>query len=160
MKTHTTPSRRIQSERAGFRSPDALVKRAQLCHQFRGPFVLVTAQVVNGLHGFGRGLQLILVDAHALVLRTHMRARESRWRAWLCRGVGGDLLLATSPRRPLPIPGVTSQLSHRTPRSAGFQKQAKEAGPGAEGDLLGFSGGTFCSGLNTCYRRCAHFLEN
>lgn len=129
MKTQTTPSRRIQSERAGLRSPDALVKRAQLCHQFRGAFVLVTAQAVSGLHGLGRGLQLVLVDARALVLRTHTRAREPRCCARLCRG-GGDLLLAASPRRPLPIPGVTSQLSHRTRRSAGFQKRAREAGLG------------------------------
>lgn len=55
--------------------PDALVECAQLGHQFRGSFVLITAQIVNGFDGLRRRLQLILVDAHSLVLKTP----QTRW---------------------------------------------------------------------------------
>lgn len=49
-------------------SPDALVQRAQLSHQFCGSFVLVAAQVVNGLYGFGRRLQFVFVDVDPFIL--------------------------------------------------------------------------------------------
>lgn len=52
-------------------SPDALVQRSQLSHQLRGSFVLVAAQVVHGLDGFRRRLQLIFIDVRSLVLQSN-----------------------------------------------------------------------------------------
>lgn len=72
MKMQATSSRKDEvQKRAPLRSPDALVQCAQLGHQFGGPFVLVATQVVNSFNSFRRGLQLVFVDAHSLVLSTH-----------------------------------------------------------------------------------------
>lgn len=41
-------SQRDEGEHRAVCLPDALVERAQLGHQFRGSFVLITTQIVNG----------------------------------------------------------------------------------------------------------------
>lgn len=52
-------------------SPNALIECAQLGYQLRGPFVLITTQIVDSFHSLRRGLQLIFANANPLVLKPY-----------------------------------------------------------------------------------------
>lgn len=57
-------------------SPNALIECAQLGYQLRGPFVLITTQVVDSFYSLRRGLQLVFANANPLVLKPHKLVSE------------------------------------------------------------------------------------